>query len=31
MALSTNTFLIVTAASLVVMGFFVWIMYKKIS
>jgi hypothetical protein len=31
MVLSTNTFLIVAAASLVVMGFVVWVMYKKVS
>ena len=31
MALDTNTFLIVLAAAIVVMGFVVWIMFKKAS
>jgi hypothetical protein len=31
MALSTNTFLIVAAASLVLIGFVAWVMYKKVS
>ena len=31
MALSTNVFLIVAAASVVAMGFVVWVMYKKVS
>jgi hypothetical protein len=31
MALSTNTFLIVAALSLVAMGFVVWVMYKKVT
>jgi hypothetical protein len=31
MALDTNTFLIVLAAAVVVMGFVVWIMFKKTS
>jgi hypothetical protein len=29
MALDTNTFLIVFAAAIVVMGFVVWVMFKK--
>jgi hypothetical protein len=31
MALSTNTFLIVAALSLVAIGFVAWVMYKKVS
>jgi hypothetical protein len=31
MALDTNTFLIVLAAAVVVMGFVVWVMFKKAS
>jgi hypothetical protein len=31
MALDTNTFLIVLAAAVVVMGFVVWVMFKKVS
>jgi hypothetical protein len=31
MVLSTNTFLIVAAMSLVAIGFAAWVMYKKVS
>jgi hypothetical protein len=31
MALDTNTFLIVLAAGIIVMGFVVWAMFKKVS
>jgi hypothetical protein len=31
MALDTNTFLIVFAAAVIVMGFVVWMMFKKVS
>ena len=31
MALDTNTFLIVMAAAIIVMGFVIWAMFKKVS
>jgi hypothetical protein len=31
MALDTNTFLIIFAAAVTVMGFVVWVMFKKVS
>jgi len=31
MALDTNTFLIILVAAVMVMGFVVWVMFKKVS